>query len=118
MSGQRNTGTKRIVCEDSHVAEDKFAYIPQDNRKGGRAVNCSHIGVADMEPFSYVGLANQQSYVSVSTPFSSLRSSLARDVGKLEGLSEICGKQNNFIMTAAKASYCQSSQLLPFRKRY
>jgi len=88
MSGQRHMGTKRSVCDDSHVAEDNFAYIPQDNRKGGRAVNSCCIGVAYMESFSYAGLAHQQRYVAASTPFSCLRSSPAMDVEKLERKSE------------------------------
>ena len=52
MSGQRHMGSKRKVCDDSFTAEDNFAYIPKDNRKGGRAVNSCHVGVADMEPIS------------------------------------------------------------------
>jgi len=56
MSGQRHTGSKSSACDDSHAAEDNFAYIPQDSRKGGR---CCHVGVADMEPFLYARLAHQ-----------------------------------------------------------
>ena len=114
MSGQRHAGSKRNACDDSHAAEDNFAYIPQDNRKGGRAVNSCCVGVAYMESFSYAGLAHQQRYVAASTPFSSLRSSLTMDVVKLEGKSERDDEQYNVMMTATKSSCHQNSQLLPF----
>ena len=52
MSGRRHMGSKRKVCDDSFTAEDNFAYIPKNNRKGSRAVNSCHVGVADMEPMS------------------------------------------------------------------
>jgi len=96
-------GSKRSVRDDSHAAEDNFAYIPRDNRKGGRAINSPAIGVADTEPFSYAGLAHQQSYVAVSIPFSSLKSSSAMDVVKLEGKSERGDDQYNFMITATKS---------------
>jgi len=88
MSGPRHTGCKRSVCNDSYAAEDNFAYIRNDNRKCGRAVNRYHIGVADMEPFSYARLAHQHIYVAASSPFTCLRSSPAMDVEKLERKSE------------------------------
>jgi len=110
--------SKRNVCDVSYPAEDKFAYVPNNNRKCGKTVNSSHIRVAHMEPFSYATLADQQIYVAASTPFSCSTSPPATDIEKLERKSSRCDEQENSVMTATEMSSRRSSQLLPFRKRH